>query len=159
MTALDERPATTAAAVPAARPPLDDAVGQLALFDDTEWRTLPAFVEDVEWMLDTGEPPAGIARRLGITHDAVLRELAADRHDRPDLVARLTADSTGLSTGLCVPSRERGRVGGGNGDPGITAGQADAVRRLVRSRMHGRAAREVLEALGIDPFPALYGRT
>ena len=44
-------------------------------------------VENVEWMADTGEVLAGIARRLGISEDSVKRQL--QRHGRPDLIRRI----------------------------------------------------------------------
>ncbi len=134
---------------PAVRDRIERAVGTAA----------NAFLEDVEWMLDTGESAAGIAARLGITHASLLRALGPDRHNRPDLVARLTTDSTGLSTGLCIPSRDRGRAGGGDGDPHVTAGQAAAVTRLVAARLSADAAADVLAMLGLAPAPARYGRT
>lgn len=159
MTALDERPAThtaagpVPAAVPSARGPWDD---QMALFDDEPWRVPDAWIEDVEWMVDTGETLPGIALRLGITEDSVVRELQPDRFDRPDLLERLARrDSTVLSTGLPVLRRDLGKVGGTLDVP-IPAGQAAAVRALVARRCPPGAARTVLAALGIGPIA---GRT
>jgi hypothetical protein len=154
VTALDERPATRT--VPAARGPLDDLADQLALFDDDGLRTASPWLEDVEWMVDTGETLAGIAARLGVAAESVVRELQPDRHDRPDLLARLARrDSTGMSTDLWMKRRDL-RTAGGTLDVAIPADQAAKVRALVRRRFGPDTSRRILDALGIGPVA---GRT
>jgi transcriptional regulator with XRE-family HTH domain len=45
------------------------------------------WVEDVEWLVDSGEKWAGIVERLGVQRESIRRAL--DRHGRQDLLERL----------------------------------------------------------------------
>lgn len=57
--------------------------------DVRPWRPAVTLVEDVEWMLATGEThPEMVALRAGMTWATLSRALR--RAQRPDLIARLT---------------------------------------------------------------------
>lgn len=114
-----------------------------------------AFVEDVEHMVAAGESLHGIAARLRITPDSVLRQLGSDRHNRPDLAARLTLDDEPLP----VPRRDLGKVGAATREHAdVPPDTAAAVARLV-ARMAGRDASAVAAMLGITAaLPPRTGR-
>ncbi len=103
------------------------------------------FVEDVEDMLDAGENLHGIAARLGLTPDSVLRKLGSDRHNRPDLTARLTLDDEPLP----IPRRDLGKVGAATAEHADVTPQQAAAAALLVERMAGADAPAVLAMLGL----------